>query len=216
LFSLDKIIFKLLFLPVILLALTVHEFAHGYVAYLRGDRTAKDMGRLTLNPLPHIDIIGLLFLMFFNFGWAKPVPINPANFKTPKKDEIMVALAGVTANLICALCLGLLFRFADFSIFGQTGEIVQKFTAWGILINCGLAVFNLIPVPPLDGSHVLRELLPYRAAVKYIVFFSNPAVSWILLGIFIFLPGLITPFIIGPVLFLSKIFAGGGMLAWLY
>lgn len=207
-FSFDKLLFKLLLLPVILLALTVHEFAHGYVAYLRGDNTAKDMGRLTLNPLPHIDIIGLIFLMFFSFGWAKPVPINPANFKTPKKDEIMVALAGVTANLFCALCFGLVIRFLDFNMFGQQAEIIRSFVYWAVIINCGLAVFNLIPIPPLDGSHVLRELLPYNAAVKYIVFFSNPMISWVLLGIFILMPGLITPLIIGPVFFLVRIFAG--------
>jgi len=200
---------KLLLLPVILLALTVHEFAHGYVAYLRGDSTAKDMGRLTLNPIPHIDILGLVFLIFFSFGWAKPVPINPSNFKTPRKDEIMVALAGVTANLICALAFGMLLRFVNFNAFGQQAGIIQTFVYWAVFINCGLAVFNLIPIPPLDGSHVLRELLPYNAAVKYVIFFSNPIVSWVLLGVFFLFPGFITPVIIGPITFLVRIFAGG-------
>jgi Zn-dependent protease len=153
------------------IAFTVHEFAHGWVALKLGDPTAKYSGRLTLNPLKHIDPLGtiivpiLLYLSKspFIFGWAKPVPVNFSRLNSPKRDIIWVGLAGPMANIIMALLIGLLFRSGlsiDYNLF----SILQTL---GIL-NLVLAVFNLIPIPPLDGSRVLTGLLPYNLARSYI------------------------------------------------
>jgi len=153
----------ILSIPGLFLALSFHEFAHGYAAYLMGDNTARYSGRLSLNPLHHLDIWGTLCLLFFRFGWAKPVPINPINFRNQKKGIIVVSLAGPLANfllaLLCTVFCKILYKFIAVS------EIAQFFY-WIFLyaqaMNVGLMVFNLIPIPPLDGSKVLMEFLPPR------------------------------------------------------
>jgi len=209
LFDADKLQYKLILLPVILLALTMHEFAHAFVAYLRGDGTAKAMGRMTLNPIPHIDILGLICIIFTPFGWAKPVPINPANFKNPKMDEIYVSLAGVTANLLQALFFGLIIRLTDFMVFGNYAEIVHTLVLMSVVINCGLAIFNLIPVPPLDGSHVLKELLPVNLAAKYVMLFANPMAGFmVLIALLLLLNSGLSVILTVPIVFLVKIFSG--------
>lgn len=152
-------------IPPFLLALTVHEFSHALAAERLGDSTPRLMGRLTLNPLPHIDpfgtiiLPGLLILLRapFIFGWAKPVPINPLNLRNPKRDIVWVSLAGPAANLIFALVCGLLLRFS--LLFSSSGP-VTAILAWAVIIGLVLAAFNLIPVPPLDGSGILKGLLP--------------------------------------------------------
>ncbi len=151
-------------------AFTIHEFAHGWVALKLGDPTAKQLGRLTLNPFKHIDPLGtivipiLLYLSNspFIFGWAKPVPINFYRLNKPKQDIIWVGLAGPMANIILAGLIGLIFRVG---IIANT-QIISILQALGIL-NLVLAVFNLIPIPPLDGSRVLTGLLPYDLARSY-------------------------------------------------
>ena len=160
---------------VLLFSIIVHEVAHGFVAYKRGDSTAKLLGRLTLNPIPHIDILGSIilpaFLMLVGapvFGWAKPVPINMYNLKNPKQDMIFVSLAGVTANFLLAVIAGtimFLIRafFADVSVMASIYFILQ----YVIVINIVLMLFNLIPIPPLDGSRVVFFLLPRDLAQKY-------------------------------------------------
>ena len=160
---------------VLLLAVVIHEVAHGWVAYKCGDPTARDMGRLTLNPIPHIDlnmtIIMPIFIYIMSggraiFGGAKPVPINPNNFRNPKRDMILVSLAGCAANFLTAIFFALLIRL------GIAG-IVPAFTVlciYGVLINILLGVFNLIPIPPLDGSKVLMAVLPYRHMMSYLKF----------------------------------------------
>ncbi len=154
----------ILSIPGLLIALTFHEFAHGYAAYRMGDNTARYSGRLSLNPLDHLDIWGTLCLLFFHFGWAKPVPINPANFREQKKGIIIVSLAGPFANFllafVCAVVCKILVRFT------ATSEIAVFFYQvflYAEVMNVGLMVFNLIPIPPLDGSKVLMEFLPPRA-----------------------------------------------------
>lgn len=148
----------LLRLPAILWALSFHEFCHGWVAYKLGDNTAAHQGRLSLNPLDHLDPLGTLMLFLFRFGWAKPVPINSRYFKNPRRDIALVSLAGATGNFLTALVCGLIIRFFPSVIFHSVPvrEIVFNF----IVVNIGLGVFNLIPIPPLDGSKVLAVMLP--------------------------------------------------------
>ena len=145
-------------LPAILIGLTVHEWAHAYAAYRLGDPTARNLGRMTLNPLAHVDIFGFLMLILVGFGWAKPVPVNPRNFKNYKRDDIIVSLAGIVTNVIVAFLFSFVYvagvlkwglgtNTAFLSIFGAI-----------ISINLALAIFNLIPIYPLDGSHVAESL----------------------------------------------------------
>ncbi|MBI1976407.1 MAG: site-2 protease family protein [Candidatus Omnitrophica bacterium] len=153
-------------LPLFLMSVVLHEVSHGWVAYRLGDSTAKEAGRLTLNPLAHIDFFGTLLLPFLLaavhspvvFGWAKPVPVNFLNLYHPKRDMIWVGLVGPLMNLTIAFILSLLLQL------GPSGGLSALITV-GVLINLVLAVFNLIPIPPLDGSRVLAGLLPPKQAV---------------------------------------------------
>ncbi len=168
----------------ILLALTVHEFAHAWAANLQGDPTSKLLGRLTLNPLKHIDNFGFICLLLVGFGWGKPVPINPVYFKNKKLGDIIVSLAGSVTNFIFVF----LFAFALKMILLYTNlepsNLMVQFFLFVIMINVVLGVFNLIPIPPLDGSHILLNLLPSSLNdFKYKLIKNGP---WILLA-FIFL-----------------------------
>jgi len=162
---LDSLRWMIVGAPSFLLAIILHEVAHGYVAYRLGDDTAKRMGRLTLSPAAHLDLVGTLMFVFsslsgFGFGWAKPVPINPLNFRHPRRDDIIVSLAGVTANLGQAAIWALL-AWADYCLVWSTswGVALGTFCALGVAINLMLMLFNLLPIPPLDGSHVAVRLL---------------------------------------------------------
>lgn len=150
----------LLSLPAVLWAITFHEFCHGYVAYRLGDPTPRLRGRLTLNPLAHLDPIGALMLLLFRFGWAKPVPIDTRYFRKPKRDLVLVSLAGAGGNLATAILCGLVVRLVPYPFVNNyaLGLFIQLM----ILINIGLAVFNLLPIPPLDGSKLLYVFLPGR------------------------------------------------------
>jgi len=157
-----------LIIPAALLAIIFHEISHGYVAYLLGDRTAKNSGRLTLNPIQHMDILGLLCMILFGFGWAKPVPVNPYFFKNRKLGMALVSIAGPVSNLLMAvLSMSVILAVSLFDIesralLGALNVVLEFFLVFAIL-NIGLAVFNLIPIPPLDGSKILFSLLPRRA-----------------------------------------------------
>lgn len=157
----------LLSLPALFLALTVHEYAHGWTADKMGDPTARYSGRLSLNPMAHIDLFGTICLLFFHFGWAKPVPINPRNFRNTKWGTVAVSLAGPGANfvlaLISAFVMSAMQRFVPVNTFTQ---FLYTVVYMCVQLNVGLMVFNLIPVPPLDGSKVLMEFLPPKYRFK--------------------------------------------------
>jgi Zn-dependent protease len=169
------------FIIAILIALSVHEWAHGMIAHRFGDPTAEMAGRLTLNPLAHLDPIGTVLFLLVGFGWGKPVPINPAYFRHPKRDTAIVSLAGPASNLIlAALSFALLALLAPHSIdtvqdllsTSSSGSVAMMFTrsllAALLFINLGLMAFNLLPVAPLDGSKVLQAIIPWRYEEKYL------------------------------------------------
>lgn len=153
----------LLSIPGLVIALSLHEFAHGYAAYLMGDNTAKYNGRLSLNPFSHLDPVGTLCLFLFRFGWAKPVPINPYNFNRRRSGIIIVSLAGPFMNFIVALISAFLLEIIiRYMPLGSLKDFLYYIVYYTIVLNVGLMCFNLIPIPPLDGSKVLAEILPYR------------------------------------------------------
>ncbi|MDI3472536.1 MAG: hypothetical protein PWQ48_817 [Thermotogaceae bacterium] len=163
--------------PAVLFAIVIHEVSHGYVAYLLGDDTAKKAGRLTLNPLKHLDPIGTLMLVIFHFGWARPVPVNFWKLRKMKRDIILVSLAGPASNFLTAFLGGIvffklrLFRFSTFFGYGLPADPFIMYLcdvmAYLMFINLVLAIFNLIPIPPLDGSKIIMALLPERYMMWY-------------------------------------------------
>ena len=161
----DWIAGKLLILPAVLWAISFHEFCHGWVAYKLGDRTAASQGRLSLNPLHHLEPVGTLMLIFFGFGWAKPVPIDSRYFRNPRRDIILVSLAGAAGNFLTALLCGVLINMLPGFFLGSPA--ITRFMIGMLSINIGLGVFNLIPIPPLDGSKVLAMFLPPQAMDSY-------------------------------------------------
>ncbi|HLF15690.1 MAG TPA: site-2 protease family protein [Bacteroidota bacterium] len=175
---------ELYILPILLFSVVVHELSHGWMALRLGDTTARDMGRLTMNPVPHIDPVGSVIVPLMSLAmsgrvfiaWAKPVPVNPANFSNPKRDDILVALVGPFSNLALALFSTIMFIvIAKLSRLAGEGSaaadevfrFLLRMFHGGIILNIILGLFNLIPVPPLDGSHVVASLLPRSAGEPY-------------------------------------------------
>ncbi len=162
-------------LPITLISLTLHECAHGYVAYKLGDPTARNEGRLTLNPFAHIDPVGMLLMVVLRFGWAKPVPVNPLYFKNPKKGMMLTALAGPVTNFIVAIISSFFAVFTSYAYFftgTKTASVLFTFFLLMTLLNIGLAIFNLIPVHPLDGSRILSYFLP-NSFNNFIIRYGN-------------------------------------------
>jgi len=173
------------FLPGIILGLTVHEFSHAYIARRCGDMTSSVQGRVTLNPFKHIDALGFVMLLVAGFGWAKPVQFNEQNLRNPKTDVIKIAVAGPVSNAITAMLLSIIFSLYNHFLPGYYGnwmQIVNNVFLYAIYINWGLFIFNLIPLPPLDGSHLLLNQFKrfprlYDGLYKY--------GSWIFFGLII-------------------------------
>ena len=197
-FNSESIIYFVLSAFAVLVTLTVHEYCHAYAAYKLGDPTAKALGRLSLNPIKHLDPVGAVCMLIFHFGWAKPVPIDARYFRKPKRDFAIVALAGPLSNLLIAfisamiyLSLNAWFRQISFSdtflraVVQNTGLFFYLFH----LINLGIAIFNLIPIPPLDGSRILNVILPERTYFKIMrheqkIYYGM--LAWLLLGNYVY------------------------------
>ena len=192
-------------LPALLVAIVFHEYAHAQVADALGDPTPRYSGRLTLNPLSHLDPVGLLALWFFRFGWAKPVPVNPYNFRDQRRGMVLVAVAGPAMNLFLAFLTMLVLRLTGVSL-SAAGPIVSQLLLYNVL----LAAFNIIPVPPLDGSKILAGLLPHSAG-RYIA--QIEPYGWVVLLALLW-TGILQR-VIGPVinlLLLALEFLAGGFL----
>lgn len=168
----QKLTYILILAFCVLFSLSVHEFSHGLAAYAVGDKTAKYSGRLSLNPLAHLDPFGAICLFLFGFGWARPVPVNPWNFKNKKGGMILTALAGPFSNFLLAFIAMVIYtllgglRFSSASFGFTLASVFYELAYYMIMINLGLGLFNLIPIPPLDGSKVLTAILPERTYFK--------------------------------------------------
>lgn len=159
-------------IPILIFSVILHEYAHGWMAEKRGDDTARIMGRLTFNPIPHIDLFGSIILPLLAIltggpiiGWAKPVPVNPYRLNDPKKDMIFVGLAGPLSNILLAIVCSFVIYFMNF--LNIHDDILYQFLFYAVVLNILLPVFNLLPIPPLDGSRILAGLLPSRLSYEY-------------------------------------------------
>ena len=196
----DRLIYLAITLPAVIIAITFHEFAHALAADKLGDTTPRNQGRLSLNPLVHLDLFGFFLMMFANIGWGKPVQINPNNFNSNKSRnfcESMVALAGPLMNFFIAIIatfVYVIFKTVKFSFLNSTiGIFILYFFEILITVNIGLGVFNLIPLPPLDGEKIFRNVLPYKA--KQWLDTNYQTLYWVfmLLWIFGLLEVIVTP-----------------------
>ncbi|MCW5829938.1 MAG: site-2 protease family protein [Deltaproteobacteria bacterium] len=203
-----------LWMTVLIFSLSVHEFAHAWTAWKSGDDTAARMGRLTLNPLAHLDFLGTIMILFAPIGWAKPVPVNPSRFKKPRRDEILVSMAGPASNIVIAMLAGLGLRgltMAHGNLLQAASGGVDLFAALAgalsllVFLNFALAFFNLIPIFPLDGSHVLENLLPLEAQMRYREI--RPYLPFVLLALIFFTP-VLSYLIIVPLSYLAPLLTG--------
>ncbi len=195
-------------ITVFIVIIVAHELAHGYVAYRLGDTTARDAGRLTLNPLAHADPIGTVLLPALLvlshspvvFGWAKPVPVNPYNFNDPRRGMLLTSLAGPGANLLLAVIFALVFKLGFF----PAGSIPGAFLVYGVIISLVLGIFNLMPIPPLDGAQIISSVLPPGAAKR---FAEVERYGFVIIIVLLYL-GLFEKAIIPLVRFLTRVLLG--------
>ncbi|MDP4093162.1 MAG: site-2 protease family protein [Bacillota bacterium] len=204
----NSVTFYICLIPVILVSLVFHEFSHAFVSYKLGDPTAKNMGRLNLNPLRHLDPLGTIMIVIsslngFGFGWAKPVPINPRYYKNPKAGSMIVSLAGPVSNFLLAVLFSIPYYYIWNHVPNQMSDATFNFLnavielcGLGITINLSLAVFNLIPVPPLDGSKILSGILPTRYYFKMMEYENY--IGMVFLLIILVMPRVLNA-ILGPV-----------------
>ena len=193
----DWFMSKIIILPGIIVGISFHEFAHAKIAYLCGDSTPKLQGRVTVNPMAHIDPIGFIALLFIGFGWGRPVIINPGNFKKPRFNALLVALAGVTMNLILAFLfmglLRLLYEFQSEFMFTERGMILGDVLIHVVLINIVLMVFNLLPIPPLDGFNIITQIFNLRNTNLYYQIYNKGFLILMVLILFNITDRVLTP-----------------------
>lgn len=175
----DLITRMLAILAITFLVLPFHEFAHAWVAHKLGDDTAKNLGRLTLNPLVHFSTWGAVCLLLFDFGWAKPAPVDIRNLNKPRRDMALIALAGPLSNILAAMFGGFLLNFVPLIKLGSLISGISMFIFYYISINISLAVFNLIPLAPLDGFKILEAFIPQRFLIKY--YKNLHTITWVLI-----------------------------------
>ena len=206
--DLNALLALVLTLPGVIVAITFHEFAHAWMADKLGDDTPRNQGRLNLNPLSHIDPVGFAMLVFAHFGWGKPVTINPRNFNRDKSmsaQEAMVAVAGPVMNLILAIVLTIIFyaiqTFASDFLFTKVGVVIGLIIEMAIVVNIGLGIFNLVPLPPLDGSKILMHFLPYNAKN----WFLNNQHTFYIVFMVLWITGMVS-YIISPII--NVVYAG--------
>ena len=212
--GLDLLIYGGAFVLALLLAFAIHEWAHAYVAHKEGDPTAKAVGRLSINPLVHIDLLGFAMLLLFGFGWAKPVPVNSSNLRNGRKSELKVSLAGVVVNLIMTIVFGFLYVLTLLFVTSESVAILKFLSALMMYLSVTpfvLAIFNLIPIYPLDGYNALRTLAknPYN---KFFTFMQQYGM-WIMLillvtGAFSYLIDLMFRFVLTPLFNLYGLILG--------
>ena len=191
----------LIMMVALMLAITIHEFAHALAAVRSGDDSPRLQGRISLNPIDHLDPMGTIMMVIssmagFGIGWGKPVRINPYNFKNPRWDNLKVSLWGPLSNILFAAAIGIFLRFQAVSVMHIMNGAILTFLIMLTMINLGLALFNLIPIAPLDGSHIISALLPHKKAMAYDDFMARNGM-WCFLGL-IFLGQHILPVILGP------------------
>ena len=178
-------LFLAILIPLFIVSITLHEFGHAIVADLFGDPTPRDAGRVTLNPVPHLDFFGSIFLLFAGFGWAKPVPVNPANMRWPRLGNFLVSAAGPFTNFVLALAALLAWRYL-----GPMSPGAEQWLQVAFMLNVALMVLNLLPIPPLDGGHLVEALIPRRWLPKYEYLMPFGVV---LLLVLVFMPGPFKP-----------------------
>lgn len=218
----DKILTLLIAVIAFLPAITVHEWAHGFAAYKLGDRTAKADGRLSLNPIDHLDPIGSLVLLLFGFGWAKPVPVMTRNFKKPKRDFAITSFAGPFSNFVLAFFSALFlvlsyFVPAKLELSGTTVDVLQSIFSFSLVYNVGLGLFNLIPLPPLDGSNILMCILPNQLAARYakVRYYTRYIILGLVLCTWLPYPfNTITDIVFLPLDFLRNLMTDGFITVW--
>lgn len=198
----DWLMDKLLILPAIILGLSVHEFGHAWTAHKLGDNTPYNQGRVTLNPGAHIDPVGFISLLFIGFGWGVPVQINPGNFKKPRRDELIVSFAGVTLNFVMAIAFAVLIKFLiivapDFMYMNDMGDIIFEVLLNCVFINIILMVFNLLPIPPLDGFNIVTELFKLRRYSWWYRVYNNGFFILLVFILFDITDLILTPAVLG-------------------
>lgn len=207
-FSTNQVVDIIFRLAVLLFSVVIHEVSHGAVAYALGDNTAKDAGRLTLNPIPHIDLLGSIIMpLLIGFGWAKPVPYNPNNLSNRRWGPLMVGVAGPLSNVVVAIFFGLFVRFRNVALLANLDSSFFVIAQGIVILNLGLALFNLIPIPPLDGSKVLFAFLP-RTSIDLEIFLERYGML-VLLFVIVLMPGLLLNLILPAAQFLFNLITGG-------
>jgi Zn-dependent protease len=214
----DEIVSKIAIMLVpALLAIILHEVAHGYIAEQFGDPTARLLGRLTLNPLKHLDPIGTIAIFIFGFGWARPVPVNPGNFRRPRRDMIWVALAGPATNFLLAAISAMILRgfglldassLAESHVYAQMTVPVKMMAGFSLYVNALLGIFNLIPVPPLDGGRILIGILPERQALQL----SRLEPFGFVLILFLVFFTDVWSYVLGPIINMLVVFLAGNQI----